>query len=45
MVVEGVCLPAVLIGRIGRHGAGLVGMLFKELVLESLFFLAHRAMT
>ena len=26
MVVEGVCLLVVLIGRLGRHGAGLVGM-------------------
>ena len=27
MVVEGVCLLIVLIGRLGRHGAGLVAML------------------
>ena len=27
MVVEGVCLLVVLIGRLGRRGAGLVGML------------------
>ena len=27
MVVEGVCLLLVLIGRLGRHGAGLVGVL------------------
>ena len=27
MVVEGVCLLVVLIGRLGRHGAGLVGVL------------------
>ena len=27
MVVEGACLLIVLIGRLGRHGAGLVGML------------------
>ena len=27
MVVEGVCLLAVLICRLGRHGTGLVGML------------------
>ena len=27
MVVEGVCLLVVLIGRLGRHGTGLVGML------------------
>ena len=27
MVVEGVCLLAVLIGRLGRHGAGLVRVL------------------
>ena len=27
MVVEGVCLLVVLIGRLCRHGAGLVGML------------------
>ena len=27
MVVKGVCLLIVLAGRIGRHGAGLVGML------------------
>ena len=27
MVVEGVCLLVVLIGRPGRHGAGLVEML------------------
>ena len=27
MVVEGVCLLVVLIGRLGRHGAGLVEML------------------
>ena len=27
MVVEGVCLLVVLIGRLGRHGAGLIGML------------------
>ena len=26
-MVEGVCLLVVLIGRFGRHGAGLVGML------------------
>ena len=26
-VVEGVCLLAILIGRLGRHGAGLVGVL------------------
>ena len=29
VVVEGVCLLVVLIGRLGRHGAGLVGMLNK----------------
>ena len=27
MVVEGVCLLVVLIGRLGRHGAGLVLMM------------------
>ena len=27
MVVEGVCLLVVLIGRLGHHGAGLVGVL------------------
>ena len=27
VVVEGVCLLVVLIGRLGRRGAGLVGML------------------
>ena len=27
MVVDGVCLLAVLIGRLGRHGYGLVGVL------------------
>ena len=27
VVVRGVCLLVVLIGRLGRHGAGLVGML------------------
>ena len=27
VVVEGVCLLAVLIGRLGHHGAGLVGVL------------------
>ena len=27
MVVEGACLLVVLIGRLGRHGAGLVGVL------------------
>ena len=27
MVIEGACLLVVLIGRPGRHGAGLVGML------------------
>ena len=27
MVVEGVCLLVVLIGRLGRHGPGVVGML------------------
>ena len=27
VVVEGVCLLAVLIGRLGRRGTGLVGML------------------
>ena len=27
MVVEGVCLLAVLIGRLGRRGTGLVGVL------------------
>ena len=27
MVVEGACLLIVLVGRIGRRGAGLVGML------------------
>ena len=27
VVVEGVCHLVVLIGRLGRHGAGLVGML------------------
>ena len=27
MVVEGVCLLGVLIGRLGRRGAGLVGVL------------------
>ena len=27
MVVEGVSLLVALIGRLGRHGAGLVGML------------------
>ena len=26
-MVEGVCLLIVLVGRIGRHGAGLAGML------------------
>ena len=26
VVVEGVCLLVVLISRLGRHGAGLVGM-------------------
>ena len=31
MVVEGVCLLVVLIGRLGRHGAGLVGMLNEVL--------------
>ena len=29
MVVEGVCLFVVLIGRLGRHGAGFVGMLYE----------------
>ena len=27
VVVEGVCLLVVLIGRLGNHGAGLVGVL------------------
>ena len=27
MVVERVCLLVVLVGRLGRHGAGLVGVL------------------
>ena len=27
MVVEGACLLVILIGRLGRRGAGLVGML------------------
>ena len=27
MVAEGVCLLVVLIGRLGSHGAGLVGIL------------------
>ena len=41
MVVEGVCLPVVLIGRLGRHGAGLFGMLNE---VPALILINYKAM-